>query len=103
LEDEADLFVPQLRACLVRQAVDVLSVQLVSAGVERLEQPGDVHERRLARARGTRDRDELAVADLQREVTQRVRLDQVRPVDLADSVHFEHCGSLRGRWTAVSR
>ena len=90
LEDEADLLVPQLRARLVREAADVLAVQLVGAGVEGLEQARDVHERRLAGARGTRDRDELAVADLQREVTQRVRLDQVRPVDLADSVHFEH-------------
>ncbi len=61
-----------------------------SPGVEAFEQARDVEERRLARARRAGDRDELAGVHRQREVAQRVRLDEVGAEDLADVVHLEH-------------
>ena len=90
LEDEADLLVAQARALVVREPAHVLAVEHVAAGVEGLEQPGHVQERGLAGARGAGHGDELAGADVQREVAQRVRLDEVGAVDLADVVHLEH-------------
>ena len=90
LEDEADLLVAQVRARVVGEAVTSDAVELVAAGVEGLEQARDVEERGLARARGPGDRDELAGLHLQREVAQRMRLDQVGAKDLADVRHGKH-------------
>jgi hypothetical protein len=52
LEDEAKLLVPQPRALVVRKALHAHAVERELAAVELLEQPGDVEEGGLARARG---------------------------------------------------
>ena len=93
LEDEADLLVAHARARIVREAGHVLAVELVSAGVEGLEEAGDVEEGRLAGAGRPAHGDELAGFHLQREVAQRVRLDEVGAIDLTDILHLQH-GSL---------
>ena len=90
LEDEPDLLVPDARHLVVVEAAHVLPVEQVGAALERVEQARDVQERRLARARGTHHRHELAVPHVQREVGERVGLDQVRPVHLADVPHRHH-------------
>ena len=90
LEDEADLLVADARARIVGETADILAVELVGAGVEGLEQPGDVEEGGLARARRPAHRDELPGVDLEREIAQRVRLDEIGAVDLADILHLEH-------------
>src|SRR5581483_3023472 len=59
LENEADLLVPQPGALVIRQPTDVRSVELVGAGIEGLEEPGDVEKSGFARARRAGDRDEL--------------------------------------------
>ena len=76
-----------------------LAVELVAAGVEGLEQAGDVEERGLAGAGRAGDGDELPGLHLEREVAQRVRLDEVGAVDLADVVHLEHVGLLASSGT----
>jgi hypothetical protein len=90
LEDEAELFVAQLAARVVVQALDVHAVEHVLAAAESLQQAGDVEEGGLARARGAGDRDELALLDVDVEATQRVRLDHVGAVDLAQVRHAQH-------------
>jgi hypothetical protein len=92
LEDEADLLVANARALVVGQAAHVGAVELVRAGVERFEQTRDVQEGRLARAGRSGHRDELALGDFETEVAQRMRLDEIRAIDLADAVHGEHGG-----------
>ena len=62
LEHEADLAVPELGALVAVDAGDVLALQEVVAGRRPVEQAEDVHERRLARARGAHDRDHRALA-----------------------------------------
>ena len=59
-------------------------VELVAAGLVGLEQSRDVEERGLARARGPGDREELAGLHLQREIAQRMRLDEVGAKNFAD-------------------
>src|SRR5262249_38052031 len=66
------------------------AVEQVLAAGQLLEQAGDVEERGLARARWTGHGDELAVADLQREIAQRVGLDHLGPVHLGDVLHVKH-------------
>jgi hypothetical protein len=90
LKNEADLLVADTRALVVGEAADIRAVELVGTAVEGFQQPRDVQEGRLAGAGGTGHCDELALVDFEAEVAQRVRLDQVRAIDLADVVHGEH-------------
>jgi len=63
LEHESDLRVPDPRQGVRRQAGHVLAVELVAARARRVEAPEQVHEGRLARARGAHDRHEIAAFD----------------------------------------
>src|SRR6202162_3099360 len=90
LEDETDLLVADAGHLGVGEPGDVLAVQVVRALVERVEEAGDVQKRRLPRARAAHDGDELAGGNVYRDAVQGVRLDQVRPVDLADVLHRKH-------------
>jgi hypothetical protein len=68
LKHETDLFVAQMRTRLVVELLDVDAVEHVAATGQLFEQAGDVEERRFAGARRPGDRDELALAYLEREV-----------------------------------
>jgi hypothetical protein len=70
--------------------VHALPVQTEGTAVEGLEQPRDVEKCRLARSRRSGDGDELPFLHLETEITQRVRLDELGAVDLADVMHVEH-------------
>jgi hypothetical protein len=72
LEHEADLPVPQLGALVPVHARDVAALEEVLAARRPVEQAEDVHERRLARARGADDRDHRALRDLEAHAAQRV-------------------------------
>ena len=64
---------------------------------EFLEQARDGQKGGLARARGPGDRDELAFAHMDREIAQRVGLDDFGAIGLGQVGHFEHGGASCGR------
>ena len=70
-----------------------------------LQQAGDVEEGGLARARRAGDGDELALAHVEVEAAQRVGLDHVGAVDLAQVLHAKHCvrSLLGGHWLIETR
>ena len=68
------------------------AVEEVAARGRAIEAAEDVHQRRLARARGAHDGDELAPLDDERHVVERVHLDVAEPVDLADVVEQDEWG-----------
>ena len=65
LEDEADL--PLAGA----DVVDALAAEAQRAGIGKIEPGEDAQQRRLARARGAEQRDELAILDRQADAAQR--------------------------------
>src|SRR5690606_33326154 len=77
---------------VVVEAAHVNAVQPVLTAAELLQQAGDVEEGGLAGAGRTRHRNELALAHVDVEVAQRMGLDHVRAVDLAQLVHAQHLG-----------
>src|SRR5262249_30702282 len=76
LGDEADLAVAQARHPLVGEAAHGEPVEPVLALVEAVEETGDVEERRLARARRTHDRHELAALDADGKSGERIGLEE---------------------------
>ena len=85
------LLVAQARTRVIGEFADIAAIEHVAAGLEALQQAGDIEEGGLAGARRPGHGDELPRADLEGEVAQRVRLDEVGAVDLADILHLEHC------------
>jgi len=92
LEDEADLLPADARELIVVEALDGAPVELVSPCGRAVEAAEDVHERRLAGAGRTHDRDVLPTRDLEVERSQ--RLDQHRSVGL--EVGLRDAGQPRG-------
>src|SRR5712691_915562 len=101
LEDEPDLSVPDAGHLVVAEAAHVLAIEDVGAALEGVEQAGDVEEGGLARAGGAHDGHELARTHAQRELRQRMGLDQIGAVDLRDALHLQHCHSLPQRSNTV--
>jgi len=91
LEDETDAFVAQARTRVIGEVADIAAIEHVAAGLKALQQAGDIEEGGLAGARRPGHGDELPRADLEGEVAQRVGLNEVGAVDLADILHLEHC------------
>jgi len=85
-----------VRTLAISEPLDLHAVEQVLAAGELLEQACDVEKRRLAGARRTGHRDELALVDLERELAQRVGLDHLGPVHLGDIFHVQHLGSAPG-------
>ena len=90
LKDEADFLVAQPRALIVVQAAHVGAVQLILAAAEFLEQSRDRQKGGLARAGGSGDRDEFAFAHVDREIAQRVGLDDLGAIGFGEVGHFKH-------------
>ena len=84
LEDEPDLLIPDAREVVVVHPADVLAVQQVLAPRRRIETADEVHQRRLARPRGSHDGDELAALDVDRHAAQRMDLLRPHPVGLPE-------------------
>ncbi len=90
LKDEADFFIAQPRALIVVQAAHIGAIQLILAAAEFLEQSRDRQEGGLPRTRGSGDRDELAFAHMDREVPQRISLDDFGAIRFGKVSHFKH-------------
>ena len=74
LEHEPDLLVANARQLVVGELPDLLALERVGAAGGRIEAADQVHERRLARARGAHDRDVLVGLDVEVHPVQRVDL-----------------------------
>src|SRR3954454_8553684 len=72
LEDEAEPVAPQPREALVVERAELLAVDDHGARGRPVEPGQQVHQRRLAGARGTHDRGELRFRELERDARQRV-------------------------------
>ncbi len=72
LEDEADMPPAELRQIVVAEVRDLGAVDRYGARCGPIEAGEDVHERRLARARGAHDGGELALRNVERDAAQRV-------------------------------
>src|SRR5690606_28950988 len=85
LEDESDRSCAHLRSSAVSPRVHPFAGELVLSRCRGVKQPEDVHQRRLASARRTDDRDELPPFDDQIDVLQGVDIrtasDGIRPRD----------------------
>ena len=77
LEDEADALAAEARAIRLVEPGDVDALEEVAAAGRPVEAAEDRHQRRLARARGAHDGDELARFDGEADAAQRVHLDVV--------------------------
>ena len=82
LEDEADAAVAHLGQGGLAHVAHVLAGQVVAARRRNVETAEDVHQRRLARARGPDDGDVLALGDGEADPAQRGNRDGSGPVDL---------------------
>ena len=100
LEDESDALVAYGGEFVGHHRRDFLALDLDTAGGRSVEQADDVHERRLAGARGSHDREHLAIADLQVDTAESVHLDLIELIDLGDSLSLEDgasvCAPARG-------
>ena len=77
-------------SCVGRHVRDVLAVDGHDPGRRMVEQPDDVHQRRLARARRPHDREHLAAADLEGHAAERIDHDVVEDVALRDVARLKH-------------
>ncbi|MNT02675.1 hypothetical protein D3C72_1371810 [compost metagenome] len=85
LEDEAEVLAPQRGERVAVERADVLARHGVGAGARPVEAAEDVHERRLARARGADDGQHFAVADVQVDIFQHLDLLLARGKAAADA------------------
>src|SRR5919201_5892774 len=97
LEHEADLGVAHAGQLIARQSRHVLAVEPVTAAGRTIETAEQVHEGRLARARRSHDRDELARLDRDGDAAQRVHRVRAEVVVLAEILGGDdgHAQSLR--------
>src|SRR5690606_16143223 len=88
LEHEAEGLAPEVRQLVAVEVRDVASLEQVLAGGGPVEAAEDVHQRRLARARGAHDGHELARVDLQVDAVQHLRGKVAIEVRLGDALQF---------------
>ena len=84
LEDEPDFSVADRGALIRRKAGDVDAAQPIRTAGRPVETAEDVHQGRLARARGPHDRDELTRADLEGHAAERMHFRLTHRVDLRE-------------------
>src|SRR2546423_12138854 len=84
LENESDFLIADARQRAGREQRDVFAVEPILAGRRRVEAAEDVHQRRLAGARRSDDRDEVAAVDAGVDAAQRLHLVLAGVVDLGD-------------------
>ncbi len=103
LEHEADGLVADARQFVVRQRRDVAAVEQVTPGGRPIETAEDVHERRLAGARRSDDRDELAGGDVQRDAPAgRAPRGRRRRSVFVEIVNANHCWPARSSCVLVA-
>src|SRR5262249_27354831 len=97
LKHEAEFLIADARQRLAGQRRDVFTVEPVPSRARRVEAAENVHERRLARARGTDDRRELPAVDLQVDTGQRLHRVLAGVVRLLDVLELNQLLPDRGR------
>src|ERR1039457_4884232 len=100
LEDEAEGLVTLSRERIAIERRDLLPCEEIVTPARAVEAPDDVHERRLPRAGGPHDGDELTLRDLERNALERVHVHVSHVVDLRDLIELQECG--RGAHLAFS-
>jgi hypothetical protein len=85
LEDEADAVGPVPGPPVGVEAGDLLAVEDDAAFARRVHEAEDVHERRLARARGAEDGDEFALLEIQIHAVQSMDVLIAHAVGLAEA------------------
>ena len=108
LENEADIFFVQLDAVAIIELVDRVIEQVVFAFPRAVEHADDAHQRGLARARWSHDRDEVAFRDVQVDAAQHPGLPRARFVNFSTFVSLDQVASrsltIYGRvWAAANR
>ena len=97
LEDEPDFLVADARQLVVVHPRDLLVVQQIAALARRVEAADEVHQRRLARSRGTHDGDVLSALDRNRRTPERVDLFLAHHVRLPQVARLDECHGIRIR------
>ena len=92
LKDEADPVAADPREAGVIEPVVALAAEADLTRGRRLERAEEVEHRALARARGAHDRDDLALADLERSAVERPDGSRALAVDLGQILRREHDG-----------
>ena len=87
LKNEADLLIANARTRVVRQPADVFAVELVGPRSNVSSRPAMFRNVVLPEPDGPVTATNSPSFDFETEVTQRVRLDEIRAEDLADVVH----------------
>ena len=101
LEDEADPAAPQPRPLRLREPRDVPAVHPVAAGGRAVQEPQQVDQRRLARARRPHQRDHLPAHDRERDPPEHGHLDRAPHVDLVDIAQRDEVhGRRSGAWSS---
>ncbi len=92
LEYEAEVRLAQLRALAPRATRHFLSEQLVAAVAGRIDEPQDMHERRLAAARRPHQRHELPRVHFDAHAIERGGFHFLRAIDPGETVRCDdHC------------
>ena len=90
LEDETDLAVAHGTDRFIVQRRHLDTVEHIRARVRLVEAAEHVQQRRLARARGTGDRDEFARSNMQRHAVEGAYVGAVHGVGLGDVLYLDH-------------
>src|SRR5205085_5943250 len=90
LKDKADLPVANPGELVLGQVGDVIAVEDVGARAREVEAADDVHQRALAGARRSHDRDEFSFRDMERDTFERRDLDVAGAVELGDPLEGDH-------------
>src|SRR5690606_25422736 len=98
-----DVLTVQLHALLGLERVDRVAEEVVLPRPLMVEHPQDPEERGLPRARRAHDRDELALADIQRDATQHERPRRARADHLLDVAETDHSCAVLLMWNSPPR
>ena len=89
LKHESQHAIPDIRSLIAVHCGDFLAVQQIAALGGTIQASQRIHQRRLARPRGTDQRDVFPALDRQRRADQRVDFDFAQIVDFADVVQLD--------------
>src|SRR5579864_9368661 len=90
LKNESDIPVAQIAALILIQIVDRLIHEVILAGPGAVVHPDEMQQGGFARARGSHDRDELALLDIHIDAAQDERLAHAVVVELLDVSKLDH-------------
>ena len=92
LEDETDETISVVRGIAFGKIANQSFAEMVRARIVGIQDPEDVEQRALARARRSHDAHELSLIDPKAHVAQDVELPGAAPVPLVDVLEPDHVG-----------